>query len=156
MKNLQVLDMRTWLVNDPLLKMDKMTMAHGLEGRVPFLDIDFARYCLSLKERYKLSVFLTDKWILRKAMREYLPAKILKRAKHPFNIPIKIFKEEIKNFLSRSSIEKRGLFQYDAVKSLLDMDWDSPAVITKIWLLVCVEVWLSTFVDNQAKGVVSY
>lgn len=50
---------------------------------------------------------------------------------------------------------ERGLFQYKFVEDLLNGDWNSPDLITKIWLLLCIELWFRTFVDGEAKGVVN-
>ena len=60
------IDLQTWLPDDVLLKADKMTMAHALEGRVPFLDHKFAEFCASMPASLKIKGW-TEKHILREA-----------------------------------------------------------------------------------------
>jgi asparagine synthase (glutamine-hydrolysing) len=69
-----------------LQRVDRMTMAHGLEGRVPFLDTDFVAWCMSLDPRLKLwSPGTLEKGLLREAFRAMLPAEIVARRKLEFS-----------------------------------------------------------------------
>ena len=73
------------LHNLNLQRVDRMTMAHSLEGRVPFLDIDFIELCLQIDPQLKLySTFGIEKWLLRKAFEDLLPAEIVWRDKMEF------------------------------------------------------------------------
>jgi asparagine synthase (glutamine-hydrolysing) len=80
------------LVDEMLTKVDRMTMAHGLEARVPFLDHLFVEYSNSLPDNYKINYsagnILQGKFILRKAMERTLPGNVIYREKHGFDIPI--------------------------------------------------------------------
>lgn len=73
------------LHNLNLQRVDRMTMAHSLEGRVPFLDIEFIELCLSIDPQLKLhSTFGIEKWLLRKAFEDLLPPEIVWRDKLEF------------------------------------------------------------------------
>ncbi|MDI6740097.1 MAG: asparagine synthase (glutamine-hydrolyzing), partial [Candidatus Edwardsbacteria bacterium] len=87
MERLQYTDSKYWLADDLLIKMDKISMAHSLEARVPFLDhrlVDLAwQVPVSLKYRKE-----TSKYLLREAGREFLPPEIFDRPKHGFDLPL--------------------------------------------------------------------
>ncbi|RMD83588.1 MAG: asparagine synthase (glutamine-hydrolyzing), partial [Candidatus Dadabacteria bacterium] len=99
---------------------DRMSMAHSVEGRYPFLDHEFIEFCARLPARYKLRV-LHDKFILRRAFAACLPRAIVERQKHAYQAPeIPGFMENghlmeyAAEALSESAIRKVGLF--DPVK----------------------------------------
>jgi asparagine synthase (glutamine-hydrolysing) len=85
------MDFRFYLPNDMLVKVDRMSMAHGLEVRVPFLDIEFVRYCRSLPSELKLRSGKSRKFILRESLRQSLPDRILNLPKSGFNFPIELY-----------------------------------------------------------------
>ena len=80
-------DTRTWLANDILTKVDRATMAVGLEARVPFLDPDLVEFCARLPVEAKMRGF-SRKRVLRDAMSEMVPRSILARPKSGFNAPV--------------------------------------------------------------------
>jgi asparagine synthase (glutamine-hydrolysing) len=80
------LDLQTWLPDQMLTKVDRATMAKGLEARVPLLDHRLVEFAMRLPQRSKLSLF-TLKRFLRLAFRELLPREILERGKHGFEVP---------------------------------------------------------------------
>lgn len=77
-----------YLPNDMLVKVDRMSMAHGLEVRVPFLDSRLVSFCANLPSDYKLHAGKVRKHILRESMRSSVPATVLNRPKSGFNIPV--------------------------------------------------------------------
>lgn len=79
-------DCMTWMTDDILVKVDRASMAHGLEARAPFLDVKLAEYAASIPSRLKLNG-LTTKYILRKAVSKILPEFVLKKPKSGFNAP---------------------------------------------------------------------
>src|SRR5580765_455408 len=81
------LDVRTWLPDQMLTKVDRATMAHGLEARLPFLDHRVVEFAMGLPDRAKFSL-RTPKRFLRRAFADLLPARILRRRKHGFEVPI--------------------------------------------------------------------
>jgi asparagine synthase (glutamine-hydrolysing) len=82
-----LLDFHTWLLDDLLLKVDKMSMAHSLEVRVPYLDHRLLAVAFALDARRKLAGGVT-KAVLRKLARPYLPAEIRRRPQHGFIVPL--------------------------------------------------------------------
>jgi asparagine synthase (glutamine-hydrolysing) len=84
----QYVELNTVLPDSVLMKVDKMSMACGLEVRPPFLDHRVVEFCYSLPAGAKLRG-LTTKWLLKRAMRERLPPGIAMRAKQGFSIPMK-------------------------------------------------------------------
>ncbi|NLO03500.1 MAG: asparagine synthase (glutamine-hydrolyzing) [Bacteroidales bacterium] len=103
---------------------DRMAMANSVEGRYPFLDHRVIEFCSTLPPRLKLNG-LNEKFLLKKLMTNRIPENILKRPKHPYRAPISsVFldgdvPEYVKMMLSASYIRKAGIFDPDAVSSLL-------------------------------------
>jgi asparagine synthase (glutamine-hydrolysing) len=80
-------DIQTWLVDDILAKVDRASMAVGLEARVPFLDPDFVAFAMRLPSRMKMRGW-TRKYILKQMLRGRLPDRIIDRKKRGFNAPV--------------------------------------------------------------------
>jgi asparagine synthase (glutamine-hydrolysing) len=80
-------DIQTWLANDILPKVDRASMAVGLEARVPYLDHEFVGFAMRLPRRLKMQG-LRRKVVLRSAMRGRLPKSVLRRGKSGFNSPV--------------------------------------------------------------------
>jgi len=81
-------DTAFYLPNDMLIKVDRMSMAHGLEVRVPFLDVALVRYCANLPASFKLHRGRVRKHILRESLRGSIPDAVVDRPKSGFNIPV--------------------------------------------------------------------
>lgn len=85
-------DIKTWLADDILVKLDRATMGTGLEARCPYLDIDLVSYTASLPYRFKLRSFgyypYKQKYILKKALKNVVPEFVLKKKKAGFNSPV--------------------------------------------------------------------
>jgi len=115
-------DVKTYLVDDILVKVDRMSMATSLEARVPFLDYRFAEFAASIPGAAKLQG-KKSKIILKQAMEDLLPKEILYRGKEGFSIPIKNWlKEDLKpmmmDMLAPEKIQREGFFQVDFVEKL--------------------------------------
>ncbi len=146
-------DIMTYLVDDLLPKMDRMTMAHSLEGRSPFLDHRILEFAVSLPPeiRFKNNVL---KYLLKHALTGILPDDILWRQKRGFGVPISHwFKKELFDFarevlLSRRAIE-RGLFKMKYIQKLLDDHQQGRQNHHhRLWALLNLELWFRTFVDR--------
>ena len=93
------LNLRTYLLDDLLVKADRMSMAHGLELRSPFLDIELARYAIQLPPRLKIGG-LTLKRALKHGLRDDLPREILRRRKHGFGVPLdRWFRDDLSSYV---------------------------------------------------------
>lgn len=149
---LMYLDIKTWLPNDVLLKNDKMTMAHSLEARVPFLDHKFAEYVMTIPNRLKLKG-LSEKYILRKAMQGMVPESITKRRKHGFTVPISQWMQgELKRvadvLFAPGRIKERGFWNYSAIEKLRQRDLNNPFYRRQFWTLLSFELWHKIFIDE--------
>lgn len=114
-------DYMTYLPDDLLVKEDRMTMAVGLEGRVPFLDRNLVEFAARLPSRMKLRKY-TTKYILKKAVADLLPAEIINRPKHGFAVPIgEWFKGPLRSPIEKMLARKPcGLFNYGYLCGLYD------------------------------------
>jgi len=115
-------DAKTYLVDNILVKVDRMSMATSLEARVPFLDHRFAEFAATIPGNAKLQG-KKSKVILKQSMEELLPKEILYRGKEGFSIPIKNWiKEDLKpmmmDILSPDKIKREGFFNVDFVEKL--------------------------------------
>ena len=92
----QYVDMKTWLCDCMLVKVDRASMACGLEVRVPLLSPDLVNFALNLPPSYKLRGIKT-KFIFREAVKKNIPPQIVKRRKRGFNSPVANWVINIKN-----------------------------------------------------------
>lgn len=116
------LDQRYYLADDILNKCDRMSMAHSLEVRPPFLDHRIVEFAASLPEEFKIQG-KTLKYILRDLMRGKLPGIVLTRPKEGFDIPAhRWFRGPLKALfeenVSRQAVEATGVFNWDAVSRI--------------------------------------
>ncbi|MFH1444981.1 MAG: asparagine synthase (glutamine-hydrolyzing), partial [Nanoarchaeota archaeon] len=147
-------DIRQWLPDDLLTKVDKTTMAHSVEARVPFLDHRIVEFAGTIPIKYKIDM-RTEKKIVRKAMQGIVPKEIIDRKKQGFHVPIeKWFQGELKevaqSMLSESVIQKRGYFNYPQVNALLTKLDSSPKYYSRqLWNLFNLEMWHRIFIDQE-------
>ena len=139
------------MVNDYLLVEDRMSMAHGIEERVPFLDRDLVDFGFSIPIEYKIKNNQT-KALFRKAMEPLLPTRIVKKKKWGFTVnPYLQFKKDLKarveNELTKEFIANQGIFNYDYIQSILNkkahpsMRWH----YNYLWILLGLKVWQEKF-----------
>lgn len=146
-------DIKGVLQNDYLTKIDRMSMANSLEVRVPFLDHKLLEFAVSISSKFKLNGF-TTKYLLKKVMKDKLPGEIINGKKKGFSIPLsKWFKEDfsilIQEFLSENAIKKRGYFNFNFVKRMVDNHLSGKQDNSKqLWTLICYEIWHSRFVGG--------
>jgi asparagine synthase (glutamine-hydrolysing) len=117
-------DLRLYLADDILVKVDRMSMATSLETRAPFLDGDLMELAFSMPGHLKIRNG-ERKWILKQAMQDVLPESILNRKKEGFSIPMKNWLRRelqplMRDLLSRERIARRGLFDADVVAQLMN------------------------------------
>ena len=119
-----LLEQRFFLSDHNLIYTDKMSMANGVEVRVPFLDNEFSDFVKKIPIKYKINGTKT-KWILKESMRKYLPNSIIDRKKTGFGVPLRNwmkedFKELMHSTLSDNSLNSTGIFDPKKVKKLID------------------------------------
>jgi asparagine synthase (glutamine-hydrolysing) len=154
--------MMQWLPEDLLVKADKMTMAHSLELRVPFLDHAFVEFTARMPTGLKVkrvSGGYSVKYALKQAFKDMLPQEIVEREKLGFPVPYaKWFRHEmremVRDILLSQSTRESGLFRASEIERLLDEV--SPAADSggtdawnphakKIWSLFVFELWRKAF-----------
>ena len=135
-----------------------MTMAAGLEARVPFLDPAVVAYGLGLPRRLKIRG-RSLKWVVREWARELIPAEILKRPKWGFRVPLADwFRGELRELLQDTLRSADGLCarwgDAQQVKRLLDEhDTGRADRNLALWTLLTTEIWYrSVFVERDAGG----
>ncbi len=146
------LEQRHFLADHNLIYTDKMSMRHGVEVRVPFLDTDLVEFAATLPRRSKQHRRRL-KGVLRDAMAADLPPAILTRPKTGFGAPLRRWIREdlcpmVDEVLSPSSLTNRGLFDPEAVRSLVDRNHRGEIdAAYLVYTLVCAELWMRRFVD---------
>jgi asparagine synthase (glutamine-hydrolysing) len=146
-------DVTTLIVDDPVKRVDNMTMAWGLEARVPFLDQELVELAASMPPEMKLPN--GGKHVLKQISRGLLPDKVIDRSKAYFPMPaLKYVRGDFLNFmkeiLSSPEAKQRGLFNPGYVDKLLDNpeEWLTPLQGSKLWHLTALELWLQQNVDG--------
>lgn len=147
---LQYLDVKTYLQDDILFKMDRASMANSLEIRVPYLDLELVDFLRNIPSRYKFNGLKT-KYLLKKAMAGVLPGQIVRRKKKGFGVPVAFWiKNELKDvvfeLLSEEKIKKQGLFNHNYISSLLNQHFSNKKDNRKeIWTLLMFELWYKEY-----------
>jgi asparagine synthase (glutamine-hydrolysing) len=143
-------DTKTWLVDDLLIKADRMSMANSIELRVPFLDHRLVEYAAAMPSQFKTQGAET-KIILKRIMEGRVPNRILRRPKMGFPTPLEImFRGELFNYahdtLLSEQAARRGYFDSAAVRQLL-LDHRSGRADNhrQIWQLLVLEEWHRQF-----------
>ncbi len=145
-------DLHTYLPDDLLVKMDIATMAHGLEGRSPFLDHELLSWACTIPEHQR---FDRDepKSLLKQAMEPYLPHDVLYRPKMGFGVPIDHWlrtelKDTAYDLLTSETARSRGLFNISEVRALLDRHMGGENWAMRIWALLMLEMWFRMWIDT--------
>ncbi len=145
------LDWHTYLADDINAKVDIAAMAHALEVRCPFLDTDVVEFASRLP-RHMLMRW-RGKHILRRAVRDLVPASIIDRHKQGFGLPLRRWMNEdlggmVRDVLLDRRARDRGLFEPREVQRLVDsMDRDRNAP-DRVWTLLVLELWFREFIDR--------
>ena len=146
------LDVTTLIVDDPVKRVDNMTMAWGLEARVPFLDQNLVELAARMPPEYKLAN--GGKHVLKQISRGLLPDKIIDRSKAYFPMPaLKYIRGDflafVKDILLNDNARKRGLYNPAYVEKLLAEPESHLTRIqgSKLWHLAALELWLQVNVD---------
>ena len=147
-------DVNHYLPDCLLVKVDIPTMAHGLEGRSPFLDHDFMEFAATLPASLKRRG--TDgNYLLRRAVADLLPNEVLHRRKMGFGVPLDHWfrsdlREMVPDLLLSGPGVKRGLFDTSLVQRMVQEHASGTAAWQdQLWNLLMLEHWFRTFVDRR-------
>src|SRR5438445_8568482 len=147
-----MMDMRLYLENDILVKLDRASMMASLEGRLPLLNNDFVAYATSLPLRMKLRG-MRSKFLLKRALRGVLPDRILNRPKQGFGIPVAEWfrgplKEQMLTVLAPDRLSREGFFEPRAVRELIDDHLAGRRDNRKqLWTLFAFQLWHEGYVS---------
>jgi asparagine synthase (glutamine-hydrolysing) len=147
------MDVTTLIVDDPIKRVDNMTMAYGLEARVPFLDHHLVELAASMPPELKLRE--NGKYVLKAIARNLLPATVINRPKGYFPMPALRhvrgpFLEFMRDVLNSTACRQRQLFQRNYVDKLLAAPekHKTPLQGSKLWHLALLEKWLQIHIDG--------
>ena len=147
---LQYLDLKLYLQEGILVKVDRASMACSLEVRAPFLDYELVEFMMGLSPELKLKGF-TSKYILKKAMKNLLPDEIIQRKKKGFGVPIAKWvkgplRELFGDFLSSDRIRQEGFLDPEYVGTLLHEHLINKRDNRKqLWTLLIWELWVNRY-----------
>jgi asparagine synthase (glutamine-hydrolysing) len=150
------LDTKYFLTEHNLNYTDKMSMAHGVEVRVPYLDPAVISFAARLPDHFKQNG-VTGKWILREALRPYIPPMILDRPKSGFGAPLRKWfdgplKPLFNDMLSEQAIQRRGIFDARGVRKLIrDVETGQVDGVYSLFGIACMEAWFRRFVDKVTR-----
>jgi len=151
------LEQKFFLTDHNLNYVDKVSMASGVEVRVPLLDPELVALAARLPLAYKQHGRL-GKWVLRRAMEPYLPRDVIYRAKTGFGAPLRHWLRNelagvVDDTLSPASLQRRGLFDPTGVRELVRLDRERRVDATySIFAMICVELWCRMFVDRSVPA----
>ena len=146
-------ELNTFLVDHNLNYTDKLSMATGLEVRVPFLDKELVEFSTKIPVGLKLKANET-KYILKKVAERYLPKEIIYRPKTGFGAPVREWiindmSPLIEKYLNKEVIEKRNIFNYKKVHELIENNKTGKIDASyTIWSLLAIESWMQQFFKN--------
>lgn len=154
LERLLALEQRFFLGDHNLLYTDKMSMAAGVETRVPLLDLELVELAGRLDSRLKLRG-RTTKWVFRRAMAPYLPREVLHRPKTGFGAPLRRWLRRelvplVDDVLGAENLRRRGWFDPGAVRGLIEADRSGLIdAAYPVFALLCVELWARRFLDGS-------
>jgi asparagine synthase (glutamine-hydrolysing) len=145
-------DLKTFLPNNLLTYGDAMSMANAFEVRFPLIDHRIIEFITSVSTEYRIKNGQT-KYLMKKILKDKIPDQILNKPKLGLNPPMGIWlKKDLKNlvheYLSKESINKRGLFNYEYIKQLIDENESNKKDRSLfIWSLIVLEKWFRNNID---------
>lgn len=141
-------DLNYYLKDDLLVKVDRATMHHSLETRVPLLDFRIVEFALNLSPSLKMNGSMS-KYMLKEVLYDYLPEELFDRPKQGFSVPLaKWLRGELKflidDYLSETLIRKHGIVNYQAVQVIKEqfLVKNIDYLYNRIWLLIVLHKWL--------------
>jgi asparagine synthase (glutamine-hydrolysing) len=147
-------DIKTYLVDDILTKVDRMSMAVSLEARVPLLDYRIVELAVNLPPQMKLYRGETKR-ILKQAMAGRLPHEVLNKPKQGFSIPLKNWlrgplKPMMMDLLSHEKVQQRGYFNPECVSRWVSEHMNGTMNHShRLWALMVFELWNEQIMDEK-------
>lgn len=155
MAQMQFVDVRSYLTDDILVKVDKASMLNSLETRAPLLDQHLVEYVSSLPSAVRTRGGL--KYLLKRVAADMLPAVILTRPKQGFGVPIRYWlRKDLVDYthdlLDSPRARQRGIFNAQFIRNLLKAHASTKLVnySEAIWALLCLELWFQVYMDDPS------
>jgi asparagine synthase (glutamine-hydrolysing) len=153
-----LLQFESWLPDNILARQDKMSMAHSVEARVPFLDHVLVEFLLSVPRHLKLGPAGGNKVLERRHAARRLPAHVARQRKKAFHVPPEryldapVFQELVGRTLRPELVTRRGYFDPDAVQSLLRVAQATREFVPvkQVFALMMLELWHQIFIDGTS------
>ncbi|PWU19030.1 MAG: asparagine synthase (glutamine-hydrolyzing) [Candidatus Rokuibacteriota bacterium] len=153
---LQYADLHGYLPLDILTKVDRMSMAHSIEARVPLLDHKVVEFAATIPPELQIRNGVT-KYVFKRAMQGLLPSSIIDRPKHGFAVPLgHWFRGRlggvVRELLLSHASRRRGIFAPGAIESLIERHESGRPLDFHLWTLISFEQWCRVFLDGARKG----
>jgi len=154
------LELKHFLPDHNLNYTDKISMAAGIEVRVPLIDKDLIDFAMRIPAQYKQRG-KTGKAILKKAMTPFLEKEIIYRPKTGFGGPLRqwlhhYLRDVLEDCLSKSAIEKRGLFDYENIKQTIALDAAGKIDASyTLFSILSIEIWCRQFIDSPVPTILT-
>jgi asparagine synthase (glutamine-hydrolysing) len=154
-------DLKLWLPDDLLMKMDKMSMAASVEARVPLLDHPLVEWAARVPDRYKVGGF-EGKVLLRQLARRLLPREVVDRPKVGFTVPLSPWfrgplREVLCDTLLSPTCLSRGYFEPGILRATVEDHVSGRRDRAReLWTLFTLELWHRAFVDQAPRRAVAW
>jgi asparagine synthase (glutamine-hydrolysing) len=155
LSSLQHLDIHCYLPLDILTKVDRMSMAHSIEARVPLLDHKLMEFAATIPPELKLRGG-SGKYIFKRALSGLVPAPILERPKKGFAVPLgRWFRgrlgEFVRELLLSETARRRGVINPGYVEKLLKRNEGGRDLDFQLWMMISFELWAQRFLDQEGR-----
>ena len=153
-EKIALFDIKNYLADNLLYKMDIASMASSLEVRVPYLDHNLVEYAVNVPLEYKIKG-KEQKHLMKKALQKYLPDDLVYRKKWGFPAPIGNWLQTelsfmIDKYLSETELKKHGLFNAEFVKKMVAKFRGGETFHYKrVWALIVFQMWFNRYIENE-------
>jgi asparagine synthase (glutamine-hydrolysing) len=152
---LQYCDMRGYLPQDILVKVDRMTMAHSIEARPALLDHRLVEFSARIPANLKIHG-RTTKYLFKRAVRGLIPDEIIDRPKKGFGVPLASWFRGpwttfVRDLLLSKASRERGIFEPREIERVLQLNEGGRQMDRQLWTLVSFEQWCRTFLDRPVQ-----
>lgn len=151
-ERISLFDIKNYLADNLLYKMDIASMASSLEVRVPYLDHNLVEYAINIPLKYKISNG-EQKYLMKKSLEKYLPKELVYRKKWGFPAPVGNWLQSdlsfmIQKYLSEKKLKQHNLFATDFVNNLVQRFRSGESFHYKrIWALIVFQMWYEKYID---------
>lgn len=148
-----IFDMKYYLKDDLLVKVDRASMKNSLETRVPLLDHNIIEFALNLSPELKINSGV-QKYVLKEVLYKYVPRELFNRPKKGFSLPLAMWMKQelrplIEHLLSTQNIQKYGVVNPVYVESLKKRFFAGNTLLyNRLWLLIVLHVWLDKHMNS--------